>query len=317
MAQGNALLGQLNGRLGDVVFSRKRGKQQARAYVQNPTNPQTRSQRGQRVKFGTCAAFYRSAVRNLFKFAFEYKKPGESDYNAFLRYNLNNMAVQTRHAYDMGLPCPSDWLLSFGSLTPAEVRCVELVDADVYPAIYLKALDKVTEVKTIGQLSKAFMDSYNLQKGDIVTVVDIYSEFGTGGSLEEMKELRSTVAGNGATAPVWDIQQFILDPDSTDTATAATGFDVANLKNGSMPIIHTGDWTDFFICAAAVIFSRNTKKGVVCSPSRLVSHHVLRQAVALAKSQEWWEFCADDFNLSTSIENLPDDILEGSIARKE
>lgn len=314
MAQGNALLGQLNGRIGSVVFSRVRGKQQSRVHVESPANPETRAQRGQRVKFGTCAAFYRSAVRNLFKFAFEYKKPGESDYNAFLRYNLQNMVPQTRYAYEAGYPCVSDWAVSFGSLPSPVIGFPAEGSQNMQPYLDLSAVGFEGTDLTLGDISSALMMQYRLLPGDIVTVVSITSSFDVNGTLEFMKSDRNFCVADMQPSPSWIIRQFIIDPDSKVKRPSDIGLKLNSVVNGEVYFVHDADFSEPGANAVAVIFSRVTPKGVRVSTSRLVLPTPVQEAVKIGKSTEWWEFCADDWLNKTSLANVPVDILEGSIA---
>lgn len=313
MAKGNIAFGMLKGRIGDVVFSRKRGIQQSRAYVQSPANPQTLSQRGQRVKFGTASAFYRSAVKSLFKFAFEYKLPGESDYNAYIRYNLPDMACNTKSAYSRGLPCVSDWMLSNGTLRSAQVYYRNVARLDKVVLIAKEGETALSEW-SVGQLSLHLADTYDLHDGDICTVVSIRGTEEVFPEIEMAKQAMSLTTDMAGGSSLWDIKQFILNFKSTLPAKSLGVFDM-DLSTANALVLNVDVANEMpEACGVAVIFSRKTRRGLKVSTARLQLNEQARVAMAWAKSEEWWKFCAKNFDTASSLENEPENILQGSVA---
>lgn len=71
----------------------------------------------QRAKFANAVKFYKKAVQNFFKFAFEDKKKSESDYNAFMRHNvMNSTLLMKGNVDDAYFPALGRWQMSSGSL---------------------------------------------------------------------------------------------------------------------------------------------------------------------------------------------------------
>lgn len=309
MSYGNPLLGTMKGKLGDVIFSRSRGRQQARAHVVSPANPKTLSQRGQRVKFGTASAFYRSAVKNLFKFAFEYKLQGESDYNAFMRYNLPDMACNTKSAYSRGLPCVSDWMLSNGTLRSADLRWVNRK-----PSIFANGNDVEVSDWTVGQVSRSLANSFDLQDGDIVTTVCIKSDEEVYSTIADAKEAMSLTTAMYGGASAWDIRQFVLDFKSVLPAKSLGVFDMDNSRDTGWVLNTSMERDGAYAAGCAVIFSRVTPRGLKVSTARLVLNDMAQQSLEYSKSEEWWRFCAENFDAAVSLANTPVNILEGAVA---
>lgn len=313
MAKGNIAFGMLKGRIGDVVFSRKRGIQQSRAYVQSPANPQTLSQRGQRVKFGTASAFYRSAVKNLFKFAFEYKLPGESDYNAYIRYNLPDMACNTKSAYSRGLPCINDWLLSSGTLRSAELVWNPAGSLDRRVFLGVDGAEYFGDDTTIADLSKGLISRYNLKDGDIVTIVHIVASQVPFTSLPTAMAERAQTDDNSLDAPIWNIKQFTIDTRSVLKVSTLGIFNLNYITDSEVCLSGSGRYTLPTACASAVIFSRPTRRGVKVSTARLFLNKVAQDCTDMCKSEMWWHYCAQNFDSAISLANTPENILQGSV----
>lgn len=117
MAKGNMILGYLRGAIGDVVFWRAKGQQMARARNRAPSNPRTEYQMTQRAKWANVAKFVKMAPPKFFKFAFEGKGVGLTDYNVFYRENLLRSPMMSRTASaNPAYPALGNFVLSRGSL---------------------------------------------------------------------------------------------------------------------------------------------------------------------------------------------------------
>lgn len=122
MSKGSMWWGNATGKVGQTVLSVLKGQQIARAYQPNVGNPRTEQQTLQRAKFATAVKFYKSATLGSFKFAFENKRPTESDYNAFMRVNKGSNLLINRNGYaNPNYPCVYPWKLSEGSLPAVNV----------------------------------------------------------------------------------------------------------------------------------------------------------------------------------------------------
>ena len=244
------LLGYARGSVGDVTFYRSGGSQRARARNRKPNNPRSSSQMTQRAKFASAVKFYKRAVSNFFRFAYQDKKGNESDYNAFMRHNINGAPLISKTAFDkQGYPALGNWVLSYGELQPLNYLAGE--DGSV-----IELPDNFTaNPSTLGELSQGLIDSGFYEQGDIITVVMIDI---TGSPLP-------TATPSGVYTTAWKTAQFRVDYNSieslnnlglgTVTVTAQSGVRMLNFASHS---------------AFAVIVSRNTSGGLKVSRSELV-----------------------------------------------
>lgn len=250
MAQGNMLLGYARGSVGDVTFFRSGGSQRARARNRKPNNPRSSSQMTQRAKFASAVKFYKRAVSNFFRFAYQDKKTNESDYNAFMRHNINGAPLISKTAFDkQGYPALGNWVLSYGELQPLNYIASENGSVIELPNNFS------SNPSTLGELSQGLIDSGFYEQGDIITVVMIDI---TGTPLP-------TATPAGAYTTAWVTAQFRVDYNSieslnnlglgTVTVTAQSGVRMLNFASHS---------------AFAVIVSRNTSNGLKVSRSELV-----------------------------------------------
>lgn len=314
MAKGNAFNGMLRGRIGDTVFSRKNGAQHSRAYVQEIANPKTTSQSGQRVKFGTLAAFYASAVQNLFKFAFEGKKTGESDYNAFMRLNLGHCPPQTKFGYTNGAPCVGPWIMSHGSLATPFVDYAESDIKAAHASLWTGAAFSSAKIPSVGELSKSLEDMYGYQDGDIVTIVVINTTTACAEQIDDAYRYRALTAVPGTNTARWIVRQFILDSQSSLPADRLGIFQFTQTPTNYLLILDADKAEENVAAAACVVVSRNTKRGLKVSTSRLIGNKYTDEAIAIGQTEAWWQYAADEFGKSYSLDNIPQNILQGSIA---
>lgn len=250
MSQGNMLLGYARGSVGDVTFYRSGGSQRARARNRKPNNPRSFGQMTQRAKFASAVKFYKRAVSNFFRFAYQDKKGNESDYNAFMRHNIQGAPLISKSAFDkQGYPALGNWVLSYGELQPLNYIAGELNSVIELPAAYSSA------PSTLGELSQGLINSGFYEQGDIITVpmIDI-----TGSPLP-------TATPTGVYTTAWKTAQFRVDYNSTDS--------LNNLGLGNVTVTQSsGIWMLNFAThsAFAVIVSRNTSGGLKVSRSELV-----------------------------------------------
>lgn len=250
MSQGNMLLGYARGSVGDVTFYRSGGSQRARARNRKPNNPRSSGQMTQRAKFASAVKFYKRAVSNFFRFAYQDKKSNESDYNAFMRHNIAGAPLISKTAFDkQGYPALGNWVLSYGELQPLNYLASELNSVIELPATYTAA------PTTLGELSQGLIDSGFYEQGDIITVpmIDI-----VGSPLP-------TATPTGVYTTAWKTAQFRVDYNSTDS--------LDNLGLGNVTVTQSsGIWMMNFAThsAFAVIVSRNTSTGLKVSRSELV-----------------------------------------------
>lgn len=121
MSKGNLFLGHARGRVGSVVFSRLNGRQIARSYAENVSNPQTDGQATQRGVFATVTAFA-SAFRDIVNHTFDGIKEGQDNVNEFVKRNipiLRNLTLENAAGVGItpkgeSLLLPNEFMVSKG-----------------------------------------------------------------------------------------------------------------------------------------------------------------------------------------------------------
>lgn len=329
MAKGNFLLGYARGSVGDVTFSRVKGNQVAKARNRNPANPNTIPQAMQRSLFADAVRFFTRGVQNAFKFAFEHKLENESDYNAFMRLNVNR-GVRIGKTPDSMYPAIGDWLVADGSITPPlkkdAVQGTAPGDfiagvyevADHAPSIYeadddlpfsaiTLGFSAITSPTTVGALSTLLKAQFpQLRDGDFVTILLVSQAFQ--GTIDDIFPSPVGSAEGLMEDPAWSFAQFTIDEGSTANVStiyhsAGTELSISPIHDGGSSILLTrasqfvpvvGD-TYGTIAAGAVIFSRQTSSGLLVSSAPLSSGYRYKQAVDVCRTKAWEDFVMVDW----------------------
>lgn len=244
MSKGNLFLSQARGKVGSVVFSVLKGQQITRVYNSKPANPRSALQQAQRAKLANSTKFYKEAIENFYRFAFEDKLRHESDFNAFSRINIDRSGFLTKEQVDsLSFPAVGNFALSRGSLAVSP-------DSFFIAGACGVSLGTRNGATTVGAASSSFLTAYpNLAVGDIATFV-----LSVGGS---------SVFEDFGTPNTWVVRQFIINPnDETPLSeaglTVTTGGSTSYLGFRGM----NSDTFGFF----GVVFSRNTSHGLeVCN----------------------------------------------------
>lgn len=306
MSKGNMLLGHARGKVGSLVFSRLKGQQVTRARNFSPANPRTSSQMYQRALFTDAVKFYTRGRRNLFQFAFEDKKPNESDYNAFMRENAKRGVLISQTAFNnYGYPALGNWVMSKGTLSPSGALLG--INTGIYMEIVRPAEAKPT-LTTVGQLSQQIIDGIDYLNGDILTFVNIRVADATG---------IPNVDGNGGPT-LWQIDQIQLDTTSaqplSDFNIEATAGDVVG---GTTTIVlgagYTAQATD--IQAGCIIHSRNTATGTRVSTEELTFNTLGNTAIDNARKREYVDAVVESWRTTQKAPVVSEAVMQGSIAQ--
>lgn len=316
MAKGNPLLGQLRGSVGDVVFTRMGGQQVSRARNRQPQNPQSVGQMIQRARLGSLVQFFTRGQQALFKFAFESKRQNESDYNAFMRYNIKNVSPNTKAGVAAGHPVFGKYQMCQGTLPELSVRYnassgVPMLEMANTPSAATAA------TLTIAQISAAMIAFYGLQDGDIITKVTITCENTVAATVAAA--IADDSYADGTNRVVWDIKQFRID--STSTALASTlgdFFTLTNFAGGDNEIDLAPEEFDFedltYAYGVALIVSRPTPNGVKVSNAFLHCNQAVETAIAFKDDASWLQYVGQSWKASAAGESYPDAILKGSLS---
>lgn len=307
MSKGNMLLGHARGKVGSLVFSRIKGQQTTRARNFNPANPRTASQMYQRALFSDAVKFFTRGRRNLFQFAFEDKKPTESDYNAFMRNNAKRGVVISKAAFDLyGYPALGNWLMSKGTLTPLTPQKT----TSGGPYLQFDKPTSVMSISTLGDLSRYLVDGDQWLDGDIITFVTITFTPTNGIPAVTPPEDSYTT---------WEMSQVQLDLSSTQpigdfnvnanyTAPETAG------ENGSLElrqIIEGFTGNEAYV----VVHSRNTASGLRVSTQELVLTTATAAAVEAARQRSYVDAVVESWRATQKAPVVSEAVLQGSIAQ--
>lgn len=111
-------------RLAGAVIYKAGGQTIARELANEVSNPRTRTQMEQRVRWANCVAFYR-ANASWMKYAYEGKKANQSEYNKFMSLNVaNNRIYLTKQAAAAGACVVDNFVMTQGSLPSVTYKFV-------------------------------------------------------------------------------------------------------------------------------------------------------------------------------------------------
>lgn len=311
MSKGSLFFGKASGKLGQIVLSNVKGQQIARAWQHKVANPRTSVQQMQRAKFANAVKFYKRATQNLFKFAFEDKRKTESDYNAFMRHNVELSEIFNRKSYDnMNYPALSEWIISVGSLgelTSSAYDSRTISDASSLsspihnPEAEYKFPEGITEnTATVGHISDYFKHDFGALDGDFVTFVGINT------NIKEISDETSS-------GPWWSITQIKIDSTNSDLflqtvnkqAVNNLGIDITDRLGSIVWKSPKGNAVLF-----GVVLSRVTANGVLVSTSNLGANEI-GVNVLVASLQDAYRQQALNSWLRSS-----DPILKGSVVKQ-
>lgn len=133
MAKGNMLQGQATGKVGDIVFMVRNGQQVARVYTSaggRSGDQASIAVRRQRVRFGAASnqyLLYRNIVRGMYRTG---KSTKQSDYNFFVRENVDLLPYLTREENAAGVKCAMPGTFSRGTLGTINLQLTTATLAD-------------------------------------------------------------------------------------------------------------------------------------------------------------------------------------------
>lgn len=289
MAKGNMLLGYSRGSVGDVVFTRTKGQQIARARNRNPKNPKTKAQMAQRIKFASVVEFFRRGNQNLFQFAFENKKTKQSDYNAFVSANADKGIYLTpQQLKDPKFPIVAPFIMTQGTLS----RPISY-DVTDYP-FGAVPFSGETAPTTVAALSTALIAA-GFSAGDIVTILNIESDL----------EISSDKPYANIGSLNWLLKQFVVDESNTATL-ASIGVKVT--RDSSEHFMKMEVDTQVPIIMGCIIVSRNEPDGLKVTNTTLGLSDNAQSANTAALADAWVEEVIDIWGASEEA------ILQGSLS---
>lgn len=182
MSKGNMLLGYARGKVGSLVFTRRKGEQITRARNSNPTNPRTPLQVFQRMKMYAPVAFYKASIATQFKYAFEDQRANETAFNAFMRHNIGVAPWTSKSLASQYAPIPFAVQMSAGSAPGVEAwignyKSTPAGSIEDYAGVGLYFGENSSiDSATVGELSISVLAvNQLLREGDMLTFVGVRS----------------------------------------------------------------------------------------------------------------------------------------------
>ena len=285
MSKGSSYWGTATGKIGNTVVRVRKGVRVESAYQPNVSNPRSGGQVVQRGKFSDAVGFYKRAMANFFKMAFEDKKSNETDFNAFMRHNVSRGYVYSRQMVTGGegaLPYIGKWMLTYGSLYSPEVKSSA-------SGITVQILSG-SDVSTLADMFAGLIKN-GAQEGDILTIVRVMTSADGAGSDEYSDEALGLLPGFTYTdalpagvGPVWKVNQYVVDLKNQSTLAQQPWYkDTTGLIN----FADMGKAETNSARAAAVILTRKTANGLLCSTSQLVWNKAGEDMMTTMATEEW------------------------------
>ena len=300
MSKGSSYWGTATGRIGNTVVRVRKGVRVESSYQPNVSNPRSSGQVVQRGKFSDAVGFYKRAMANFFKMAFEDKKTNETDFNAFMRHNVSRAYVYSRQMVKGGegsLPYIGKWLMSFGSLYNLPVAAS---GAQELRPSFIEGVQ--SENQTLGAVWTSLVNKGYLQNGDIMTIVRIATDADSAAADEYLDETLGQIPGFTyagvlpvGVPPVWKVSQYIVDTNSEELLKNQAW--IKSVVDGASSSHWKFNFEDLGLTseggatavAVAVIVTRKTSSGLLCSTTPLVWNQIGENMMTAMGSNDWLE----------------------------
>lgn len=317
MAKGNIFMGTLKGRVGASVFYVKQGVQNQIKHQTEVSNPKTSGQCLHRSKFSSAGKFFTHGTQALFKFAFEGKRKGESDFNAFMKANVDFAFPMSKQAIENPqYPMVNEWLITKGSLT-APICSVNLGTSNSNVAGSYDVVGTApASITTIADLTKAIVDGVSVKENDIITFVLIHSYV----DAQSYPAINPDILLQPQYA--WNIAQLQLN--ALDTTTLASIGISASVNLGRVVMTYSRNYSKAFTSyiGGSIILSRRTPNGLKVSTNRLkvANNDEYQQNIAyvreFVKTDVYKNAVVTSWQDTPSMQNSTDIILEGALISK-
>lgn len=294
MSKGSSYWGTATGKIGNTVVRVRKGVRVEAAYQPNVSNPRSSGQVVQRGKFSDAVGFYKRAMANFFRMAFEDKKTNETDFNAFMRHNVSRGYVYSRQMVTGGqgaLPYIGKWLLSFGTLYN-----MPIVSGNTGLDVTQWMPTEGGDTATMGNMFTGWITDGLVQEGDILTVVRILSSADGAGYDEYTDEALGLLPGftyTGAlpegVAPKWSVSQYIIKSDSAELIKNQKWLSVNSDGSATINFADMVTSSVDSARAAAAIITRKTANGLLCSTTPLVWNKTGETMMTQMATDNWLE----------------------------
>lgn len=173
MTKRNLTLGNASGKLGSVVYMRRRGQQIARVLVPSPRDPKSERQGVARAHFANYVNLWRLLGTSVFESWIGVSRYGTRA-NAFYKMNVGRMPAISKSMSRSGYAYPNLGLLTYGNLPVSyryEYATIDVVGApdDKSPALAWSGNAFGGSAATWGDVSAALIKANEgLRQGDVI-----------------------------------------------------------------------------------------------------------------------------------------------------
>lgn len=298
MAKGNMLLGYARGKVGSLVFSRRKGEQITRARNFAPANPRTNAQLAQRMKMYAPVKLYRQSMERFFKYAFSLKEK-ETIFNGFMRENISIAPWTARELAVAQAPIPFPARMSSGNLGGFSV--VASPDGDFADAALLAndngnpsiaiTINTASGEFTIADVTEAFLARHpQFVEGDQLTFVLVST---SGLSIEQ-----GSVLYDDLSPFIFKYAKIVLDKSDTRSI-ASLGFTQTQV-NSSVSYVAMSSDADFDAdcVGGCVIVTRNVGGKVDASVTTLALNDTASSIYNLMRTDSYRAKAAASYKAS-------------------
>lgn len=294
MAKGIEMNGYLRGKRGGSVYSVLNGEQVSRAYNSQPKNPRSNSQMSQRVKLAAAVGFYKR-TKKFFKFAFK-KTAKQSDYNAFIKENINITPYLRKEEVLNNVAVPAPYRMTSGDLYIDQKMNIDL--AEDFSAAYLTSNYGNNSI-TVGGL----MQQLGAQIGDMITIYSVQSLAADGVPSEFLDR-----AWGKYTFKEEDYAKSLSEV-SYDYAYNLTVYDmlVNNRLGIQAKITVPGAAEDNYCCGVCIVLSRKPVGGSLqVSSSKLILNELAMSIWDNYRSEEQLELARNSYGATEDAFLVPE-----------
>ena len=287
MAILQGIISKINGSAGNLTFSQTGGQTVIREKVTQVRNPRTNAQMQTRTKWGNIIAMYKG-IRPLLNYAYESKPKNLSDYNMFVKLNMQRTPIYlTKQAVAGGACVATAYQISQGSL-PAIV--LTGTGQNVKTDIRLGG-ESITSNTTVAQFSAA--------------VVQNNADYRYGDQISFFLVKQMVNAETGIPYCQFSAAKVILDAANEDKLADVTGSSHGFASADGM-LAHVGNDGD---CAYAWVHTRKSDGKTLVSSQSLVSANTKE---AEYKGDAAYNLASSSYGQTTTAFLVPDGNATGS-----
>lgn len=216
MTKRNLTLGSASGKLGSVVYMRRRGQQIARLLVSSPNDPKTDKQCLVRARFANYVSIWRRIrpyVNATWRGVSRYGSPE----NAFYKHNRSLMPPASALMSRLGYAYPNLGLVTYGSLPVTNsyefLQAAPVQGSGTWPAVYYPFTAPSSAPTTIGQLTSVLKAwGVGIERGDKMHMLFYQFYFDSNGG--------APAGGEAASPRIMHVSFELSENDSTSLEAA-------------------------------------------------------------------------------------------------